>query len=77
MIVTGGTARTGGPTTQIGTGTIPAGMAAVGMMGTPAEGTMLVMTDLTAIRAAMTGDAAEVQQTGPDIDPTQGTDKPC
>ena len=77
MIVTGGTARIGGPTTQIGTGTIPAGMAAAGMMGTPAEGTMLGMTGVTATKAAMTADAAAVQQIGIDIDPTPGTDKTC
>ena len=74
MIVTGGPARTGGSTTQIGTGTTPAGMAAAGMTGTPAEGTTLVMTGVTAIEAAMTADAAAVQQIGIDIDPTPGTD---
>lgn len=74
MIVTGATARTGAPNTQIGTDTIPAGMAAAGMTGTPAEGTMLVMTGVIAIRAAMTADAAAVQLIGIDIDPTPGTD---
>ena len=76
-MVTGVISRIGGPITQIGTGTIPAGMAAAGTTGIPAEGTMLVMTGVTAIKAAMTADAAAVQLIGIDKDPTPGTDNTC